>query len=131
MKKPFATSCIFLFIGIIGSHLFKYDVPMYYVVFTILLSLVVFLFYDRGFLIFFLLTLAVLGGYIYNQSIQGDVLLNTGQNNRRIGVRILKEGIYKNGFVEYEVEILNLYLDQSKTPIQVNKNAQLKILSLL
>lgn len=127
MKRPFITLCIFLFIGIISAHFIKYSVPMYYLIFVVILTLVSLLFYERVYKLLLILTIITLGAYLYGQSMVGDILLEVAPSNTTIGVEILKEASSKRGYTEYEVEIKSLFIGAKNKSIKVNKKAQLNL----
>lgn len=131
MKRPFVTLCIFLFIGIVISYIFNYLIPVYYLIFFIFITLVSLLIYEKVFNILLMLTIIILGIYLYGQSIMGDKLLEESKANSIIKVKILKEGSFKNNYSQYEVEIINIFPDEKSKAIKVRQKAQLNIYGYL
>ncbi len=127
MKRPFVPLCIFLLIGILMSHYRERFIPIHYLVWAILASMIVLFLYEKAFLLFLAISIVLLGSYIYGQSMVGDILGGALLNEGTISAGILKEASYKRGYIEYEVELLGLDFDAQKKNIKINKNAQLKI----
>lgn len=127
LKRPFVTLCIFLFAGIVISYLFNYFISIYYVVFFVLLALISLLVYRKAFNILFVLTIAVLGVYLYGQSITGDRLLEMSTHNSIVKAKVLKEVSFKKGYSEYEVEIISIFADKNSRGIKIGQKAQLNI----
>lgn len=127
MKRPFVTLCIFLFGGILCAHILEYSISLSFVFYTLIISLFIFLFTEKGFVISILIITSILGCYAYNRSIIGDTLVTAAPKDVMINARILNEGSFEKGFNEYEVEIIDLYLEDSNKNIKVNKKSQLKI----
>ncbi len=127
MKRPFVTLCIFLFIGIMVSYLFNYFIPIYYVIFFVLLALISFLIYERAFNILFIFTIIILGVYLYGQSIIGDRLLEMFAPDSIMRVKVLREGSFRKGYNEYEIEIINIFVDEKNRGVKISQKAQLNI----
>lgn len=127
MNRPFVTLCIFLFMGILSAHVFEYLITLNIVFYMLILSLIIFLFTEKGFIIFILLTVSILGSYVYSQSIIGDRLIASAPKDVVINARILNEASFRNFYSEYEIEIIDLYLEKSNKRINVNQNSQLRI----
>jgi len=127
LKRPFIALCIFLFIGIIGVYFLQYSIPIHYILYSAIISFVILFLYERGFVILLFFTIILLGGYLYEQNIVGDILLDAASDNIIISAKILKQGSLKKGFSEYDVEILSLFDGEINKIIKVNKNAKLKI----
>lgn len=127
LKRPFVILCIFLFIGIMVSYLFNCFISIYYVIFFVLLTLISLLVYKKAFNILFVLTVAVLGVYLYGQSITGDGLLETSTHNSIVKAKILREASFKKGYSEYEVEIISIFADKNSRGIRIGQKVQLNI----
>lgn len=127
MKRPFVILCTGLLIGIIASISLNYVLPQSYLILFILLTGLALIFDEGLFKVLFLVTIIILGNFLYGQGIGGQRILENLDSSLRLRGRVLKGAGFKKGYSQYEIEIINILVGEDHRGVRINERAQVNI----
>lgn len=93
----------------------------------ILLSLGMMMLYEKASVVLIFFTVTAFGAYLYGQSVQVDPLFEYINDFIEIKGRVIKEATFRRGYMEYDIEILNVMNGERSQWVRSRENAQLRI----